>query len=192
MRYSKETMGQPLETRAGLCRYISAYPHPSLNNTPLTHNNSAVARVRELSPPGAPPFESISVSAGTGGVEEFAIYDAFTGKTKVRGGEKMFPNFLRGNRKRLREWLSTGVNIRWGKQFVRCEESGGVVTAYFADGTTAEGSILIGADGVNSPGKSPSFLIATNMLSDTTFSAFQYLPAESPHPQYRPRWHHRR
>jgi 2-polyprenyl-6-methoxyphenol hydroxylase-like FAD-dependent oxidoreductase len=56
----------------------------------------------------------------------------------------------------LREVLLDGLTdpdkpvVRWDKKFVRYEQSARGITAHFADGTTATGDILIGADGSNS------------------------------------------
>jgi 2-polyprenyl-6-methoxyphenol hydroxylase-like FAD-dependent oxidoreductase len=53
----------------------------------------------------------------------------------------------------LREVLLEGLTpvLRWDKTFVRYEQTpDGGVTAHFADGTTATGDILVGADGSNS------------------------------------------
>jgi len=41
-----------------------------------------------------------------------------------------------------------GIKIAYGKKLVRCHEENGQVTAYFADGTTATGDLLIGCDGM--------------------------------------------
>jgi 2-polyprenyl-6-methoxyphenol hydroxylase-like FAD-dependent oxidoreductase len=62
------------------------------------------------------------------------------------------------SRGRLRAALlhGTGENsageplVNWGKRFVRYEERGTTVRAYFEDGTHADGDLLIGADGANS------------------------------------------
>lgn len=44
-----------------------------------------------------------------------------------------------------------GVRIEYGKRFVGYTETGTGVIAEFADGTTAEGDVLLGADGIHSP-----------------------------------------
>ncbi|GAA5081235.1 2-polyprenyl-6-methoxyphenol hydroxylase-like FAD-dependent oxidoreductase [Thermocatellispora tengchongensis] len=57
------------------------------------------------------------------------------------------------NRLTLREILLAGLDdiVHFGKTLLRYEETGdGRVTAHFADGTTATGDLLVGAEGVNS------------------------------------------
>ncbi|UNI17882.1 Gentisate 1,2-dioxygenase [Purpureocillium takamizusanense] len=61
----------------------------------------------------------------------------------------------RVNRERLRKALLQGVaeHVRWGKRLTDVElldGDGGDVRAVFADGTTADGSLLVGAEGSNS------------------------------------------
>ncbi|KAI4864445.1 hypothetical protein F4820DRAFT_334105 [Hypoxylon rubiginosum] len=58
---------------------------------------------------------------------------------------------LRLHRQKLRNVLADGINIEEGKKLVSAEEiDGGGVRAHFQDGTFADGTILIGADGNNS------------------------------------------
>jgi 2-polyprenyl-6-methoxyphenol hydroxylase-like FAD-dependent oxidoreductase len=57
------------------------------------------------------------------------------------------------NRLTLREILLAGLedNVHFGKAFERFEQAGdGQVRAHFVDGTSAEGDLLVGADGTNS------------------------------------------
>lgn len=54
------------------------------------------------------------------------------------------------NRWHLHKSLSNGMNINYNKNFIKYEENENGVIAYFEDGTSAEGDILIGADGSNS------------------------------------------
>ncbi|KKK17014.1 hypothetical protein ARAM_003406 [Aspergillus rambellii] len=58
--------------------------------------------------------------------------------------------FIRAERYRLRNWLSTNIPIQWGKRAQRIEHDDQGVTVYFEDGTSATGDILVGADGVKS------------------------------------------
>jgi 2-polyprenyl-6-methoxyphenol hydroxylase-like FAD-dependent oxidoreductase len=58
------------------------------------------------------------------------------------------------SRMTLRQVLMTGLDdvVEFGKRFERYEHNpDGTVTAYFADGTSATGDLLVGADGAKSP-----------------------------------------
>lgn len=59
-------------------------------------------------------------------------------------------DMIRANRAMLRQFLATKIPCRMGKRAVSFEESSESVTVYFEDGTSATGSILVGADGANS------------------------------------------
>jgi 2-polyprenyl-6-methoxyphenol hydroxylase-like FAD-dependent oxidoreductase len=48
------------------------------------------------------------------------------------------------------EAVRRGVRIEYGKRLIDAQQAGGGVTAVFADGTTAGGDLLIGADGIRS------------------------------------------
>jgi 2-polyprenyl-6-methoxyphenol hydroxylase-like FAD-dependent oxidoreductase len=60
---------------------------------------------------------------------------------------------LRANRLRLRQWLATQIPIQWGKRLIRIKEELNGSIAYFEDGTSARGQVIVGADGVNSAGE---------------------------------------
>ncbi|GAB7180405.1 2-polyprenyl-6-methoxyphenol hydroxylase [Kitasatospora sp. Ki12] len=49
-----------------------------------------------------------------------------------------------------RRLAEAGVEVRWGKRLVGVEEGADGITARFADGTTATGDLLVGADGTGS------------------------------------------
>ena len=55
------------------------------------------------------------------------------------------------NRFTLRQILLHGQEVHYGKRFTHHKTDDDGVTAFFADGTSARGSLLVGADGVNSP-----------------------------------------
>lgn len=57
---------------------------------------------------------------------------------------------LRLHRQKLRNVLADGLAVQERKKLVSVEEIEGGVRAIFDDGTSAEGTILIGADGNNS------------------------------------------
>ncbi|MFF1817665.1 FAD-dependent oxidoreductase [Kribbella sp. NPDC058245] len=56
------------------------------------------------------------------------------------------------SRMTMRQVLLTGLDdvVQYGKEFTRFEQHGDEVTAYFADGTTATGDLLVAADGSGS------------------------------------------
>jgi 2-polyprenyl-6-methoxyphenol hydroxylase-like FAD-dependent oxidoreductase len=56
------------------------------------------------------------------------------------------------DRATLRQILLTGLDdaVHFGKTLQRYEEKSDRVTAYFGDGTTADGDVLVGADGIRS------------------------------------------
>lgn len=62
------------------------------------------------------------------------------------------PNFYRLRRSKLRELLSRELDIRYEKRLasVTYHDHPESVTAHFTDGTTATGSMLVGADGARS------------------------------------------
>jgi 2-polyprenyl-6-methoxyphenol hydroxylase-like FAD-dependent oxidoreductase len=55
-------------------------------------------------------------------------------------------------RDRLRDVLLEGVPVQWNKRCVGFEETNDGVWVMFEDGTREFGNILVGADGINSPG----------------------------------------
>jgi len=70
-------------------------------------------------------------------------------------GEKLYDvrprtKFFRAGRQKLREVLSSGLNIHYGKRLESYEITDDGVVARFRDGTTAKGRLLVGADGNNS------------------------------------------
>ena len=56
-------------------------------------------------------------------------------------------------RDRLRDVLLEGVPVQWNKRCVGFEETEDGVWAIFEDGSRELGDILVGSDGINSPGK---------------------------------------
>ncbi|KAI0172768.1 FAD/NAD(P)-binding domain-containing protein [Hypoxylon sp. FL1284] len=60
-----------------------------------------------------------------------------------------FP-FIRAERRRLRNWLTTNIPVQWGRRVERIEHDDDGVSVHFEDGGSAKGGILVGADGINS------------------------------------------
>ncbi|KAL8779029.1 MAG: hypothetical protein Q9213_007144 [Squamulea squamosa] len=78
----------------------------------------------------------------------FLFLDLRSGKTRW----KVPPNKrIRVSRERLRALLLEGVDVQWSKTLTSVSTSNpNVVTARFADSTSATGTLLIGADGIRS------------------------------------------
>ncbi|KAI0008831.1 FAD/NAD(P)-binding domain-containing protein [Xylariaceae sp. FL0662B] len=57
---------------------------------------------------------------------------------------------LRANRLRLRSWLTTNINVQYGKVASKIERSGSEMIVTFQNGTSTTGDIVVGADGANS------------------------------------------
>jgi 2-polyprenyl-6-methoxyphenol hydroxylase-like FAD-dependent oxidoreductase len=107
----------------------------------------------------APAWARFDATAGDAG-GTFRFYDqrlrtlAVLGE-EVRGGERGDPvvRHRSVSRIRLREVLLHGLDgvVRHGREFVGYERiAGGGQRAHFADGSSADGDLLIGADGSNS------------------------------------------
>ncbi|KXX75963.1 Salicylate hydroxylase [Madurella mycetomatis] len=58
--------------------------------------------------------------------------------------------FIRSERRRLRDWLTTNIPVQWGRRVRHVEYNDDGVSVHFEDGGSAKGDILIGADGINS------------------------------------------
>lgn len=63
-------------------------------------------------------------------------------------------DFICVHPKQLFSLLSISLSINWEKEYVHHEttDANGVVTAFFRDGTTVQGTVLVGCDGVHSQG----------------------------------------
>ncbi|MCJ1475495.1 hypothetical protein MMC13_004158 [Lambiella insularis] len=111
--------------------------------------------MQELLPPAtAKALITNSVNINTGDTDDLAFVDALTGeRVKLIGGPLGQPNsLLRVRRLELRKylWEANDLPISAGKHFTRYEEDKDGVTAFFKDGSSARGSILLGADGSHS------------------------------------------
>ncbi|RDW75695.1 hypothetical protein BP5796_06516 [Coleophoma crateriformis] len=54
------------------------------------------------------------------------------------------------DRARLRQWLLTNIEVEWDRKFTHYQEKYDGVIAFFEDGSSVKGIILIGADGIGS------------------------------------------
>ena len=106
-------------------------------------------------PHDLPPFENLSVSHNAHLPAEHAFVNALTREILARkvwqdlGGND---TAVRVNRAAFRKWLALNLDVLWNKAYSHYEEGDGFVTAYFKDGTSYVGDVLVGADGMNSKG----------------------------------------
>jgi len=80
---------------------------------------------------------------------------------------------VRANRLRLRNVLLTGLDVQWSKKAEIIEQDEHGVTVTFQDGTTAEGDLLVGADGTGSHGESGS--CASPVLVEYDYQTYGFL-----------------
>jgi 2-polyprenyl-6-methoxyphenol hydroxylase-like FAD-dependent oxidoreductase len=117
------------------------------------------------------------------------------GKTGSRMGVAEIDNFHRLKRSRLRSLLSENLDIRFGKRLLRLEYSVDekTVTAFFEDGDSETGCLIVGADGarsvtrnlvVGSPNAASRKLPIAATFCQATFTKEQALFLRSFHPLY--------
>ena len=98
---------------------------------------------------GEPAFrKAVAVDAAIG--RNGAVKDS--AYTDERLNEKLQP-LIRVNKRKLRDLLAEGVEIRWDHRLKTIHASQDSVKAEFENGQTVDGSLLIAADGVHSVGK---------------------------------------
>lgn len=84
------------------------------------------------------------------------VMQSWTGKRLAEFGDRSGPPFLHAvSRSDLYQVLydgarQRGISFEHGKRLVALDDTGEAVTARFADGTSATGDILVGADGIRS------------------------------------------
>ncbi|MCJ1290484.1 hypothetical protein MMC34_002022 [Xylographa carneopallida] len=119
-------------------------------------SRSILGDLLQSTPNDLPPLQETAVTHGLGRGASYtsraAFFDAYSGEKKMEiGGDLGDPKFfIRVTRSKLREWLRSHIDIQWNKCFVRYEESDHGVTAFFADGSSATGEMLVGCEGINS------------------------------------------
>ena len=116
----------------------------------------SLAALEELLPiETAKRFKVTSVNHDTGDNDELAFVNALTGEIagKVGGvGYGLLGYIIRASRDALRAylWQGDGLPVTSGKRFTHYAEDENGVTAFFEDGSSSHGSLLVGADGLHS------------------------------------------
>jgi 2-polyprenyl-6-methoxyphenol hydroxylase-like FAD-dependent oxidoreductase len=106
--------------------------------------------LKEILPDDLPALVTASPNFELGKPDSFAFLNGHTkevlGRVSADDGQggRLFISTGRAN---LREILSSKLSISYGKRFQRFDQNSSGVTVYFADGSKAHGSVLIGADG---------------------------------------------
>jgi flavin-dependent dehydrogenase len=80
---------------------------------------------------------------------EIAMYQEGDGR-KYGGCDDGTGKFVRAKRDVLRNWLCRYIDVEYSKKAERIEEKDNGVMVHFADGTSASGDVVVGADGVHS------------------------------------------
>ena len=112
--------------------------------------------LEELLPPSfARDLYTNSVNHNTGGCDEIGFVDALTAEVagSVGGVPRGKPGFfLRISRERLRTylWQYDDLPVSSGKHFTHYAQDEAGVTAFFSDGSSVHGKLLVGADGLHS------------------------------------------
>ncbi|KAM7199949.1 hypothetical protein V8F33_004123 [Rhypophila sp. PSN 637] len=118
-------------------------------------------RLTEAFPSNMPPIrETVSHLAPLLHLPtQFVMYNGLDAKGPFESDSKRMDvetneenKLLRANRRRLREWLGTGIDVQYGRQVIGVEEDakGGLVNVKFKDGSEASGILVVGCDGTRS------------------------------------------
>lgn len=143
----------------------------------LTSSGRSITAMKELLPGDfIENLITTSVNHNTGDDDEITFVNAVTGEIvgKVGGVPYGLPgSIIRAGREALRAylWHAENLPITAGKQFIRYDEDESGVTAWFADGSSERGSLLVGADGLHS-------YVRSQLLADSAQKPVQsqYVP----------------
>ena len=99
-----------------------------------------------------PPLEPVGTTYALGVKSQGAIFSGTDMHERARfGGDSgIDEDMVRANRTKLRDWLLTNTNVHWNKRFTHYEQDESGVTAFFEDGSSFRGDVLVGADGISS------------------------------------------
>ncbi|RDW82376.1 hypothetical protein BP6252_03488 [Coleophoma cylindrospora] len=96
-----------------------------------------------------PPLETLGTTYNINLPAEGAIFDQDMNE-KWRLKSTPETPFIRADRAKLRQWLLTNIKVVWDRKFTYYQERDDGVIAFFDDGSSVKGDILIGADGIGS------------------------------------------
>lgn len=81
---------------------------------------------------------------------QFVFYDINKPDMRIGVNDDESGQIVRANRQRLRDWLQKFIPVQYNKRVVRIDDSGKDIILHFADGSSASGDILVGAEGTRS------------------------------------------
>ncbi|KAI1426590.1 putative monooxygenase [Xylaria sp. FL1777] len=81
---------------------------------------------------------------------QFVFYDANKPNMRIGVNDDDDGQIVRANRQRLRDWLRQFIPVQYNKRVVRVDEGSEGIVVHFADGSSASGDILVGAEGTRS------------------------------------------
>jgi 2-polyprenyl-6-methoxyphenol hydroxylase-like FAD-dependent oxidoreductase len=161
--------------------------YPAFYPSSLDRNQSIPNELRSITPPSAPSLETTRTAYELGELypDQASFYNLISGEHRFTISSIPSSEFLRVNRARFRQWLTTDANVSWGKRYIKhtVETIGGKITVHFDDGTSATGDFLVGADGTSSlvgailrpKGDSPNILpiatVGAELILDAEHSA---------------------
>lgn len=110
----------------------------------------ALDLMKTLMPAELGPVEQTSHLLPLNLPTQFSFYDITRPDFRVGVVADDTLKAVRANRGRMRDWLMQNIDVQFNMRLLRVEEHGDKVTAYFEDGTSATGDILVGAEGTRS------------------------------------------
>lgn len=115
----------------------------------------------------ASPNHSIGV------LDSFTFVEGDTGLIKARMNGALDnngrPYAIFAQRQAFRSWMVQNLDVKAGKRLLRYEDDNDGVTAYFTDGTSTRGSILVGADGASS-------VVRKQLVDNSEAELHQFVP----------------